>query len=78
MASDYEHLYRDIINFLITIANEQLPGIELNHLEAYDSVEKFMPHKSRKTNDVQIVYTGDLDRNLRDHVYDVSKKEVQL
>lgn len=61
---------------------EQLPDIKMYYLDAYDSVENFTPHKSRETNDVQIVYIGAMDRSVPGHVitmvYNATKQKVHL
>lgn len=52
------------------------------YLDAYDSVENFTPHKSKEANDVQIVYTGGLDRSVPGHVicmvYNATRQTVRL
>lgn len=82
MATEYEHLYRDIVDFFIKIAMEQRNDIKMYNLDAYDSVENFTPHNSSTTNDVQIVYIGGLDRSVPGHVicmvYNANKQKVQL
>lgn len=68
------------MDYFIEIATKQLRNIKMYPVGTYHSIEQFKEHNSTKTNDVQILYDGEIGSKQEGHAvciyYQASSQNV--